>query len=234
MVRSASLILGLVVALAGAAPGAKRPRVTDDPQKLAAFRQLFVPEAYLRPEDQERARELRDGYYAPFPCTHEIIELGFHEVTSLPTDQCFKMTKPQRWSGVWRNDFEGSHFCLPPDRKCTHDTPGGNIWLTFPMQPESELQGRGGLYAVDFVGRRTLYRGMFGHMGGSDYEIIVDRVILMKELEAPPPPPSKEQQMEWMIAEEARGTFFPNAQTKKEMQEYLEEKRKKARVHAVE
>ena len=35
----------------------------------------------------------------------------------------------------------------------------------------------GALYAVDFIGRRTLKRGGYGHFGVFDHEIVVDRII---------------------------------------------------------
>ena len=134
-----------------------------------------------------------------------------HVIASLPTDQCFKMTQPQRWQGVWRNEFEGSRFCPAPARGCTDEMPGDRVWLTFKEDsPYYAIEGRGGAYAIDFVGRRTLYRGMQGHMGGSDYEIIVDRVISMKEVEAPPPEPTKAEMIRHFKECEAEKTCIPD------------------------
>jgi len=36
---------------------------------------------------------------------------------------------------------------------------------------------------IEFIGRKTLYPGYYGHMGMSGSEIIVDRVISLKEME---------------------------------------------------
>ena len=88
------------------------------------------------------------------------------------------MLPAQRWKGLWRDDFEGSQFCPAPAKTCSFDTPGERIWLTFidtaGVQPR---RSSGGLYAIEFVGRRTLRRGRYGHMGVFEQEVLVDRVI---------------------------------------------------------
>jgi len=53
----------------------------------------------------------------------------------------------------------------------------------------------GALYAVEFVGRRTAVPGHYGHMGASDYELIVDRFISLNQI-APPLPRETEAQIE--------------------------------------
>lgn len=103
---------------------------------------------------------------------------------SVPPSECFKMTEPRRWRGLWRNDFEGSKFCPAPSRECSNEAAGNDIWLTFPDEmPQTELEPRGELYAIEFVGRRTMHRGLFGHLGMSDHQMIVDRVISMREIQ---------------------------------------------------
>jgi len=164
----------------------------SDPKRLAELRRLFVPEAYVRPEDQRRAQRLRDGYSAPFPCSYDKVEFGSHEIASLPTDQCFKMTKPRRMSGLWRNDFEGQAFCATPARECPPGTwqpnQPGVAWIDFvsPL-PGSEDTPPGGLYAVDFVGRETAYPGMYGEYGFYNRDVIVDRLISIRMIEPPSP-----------------------------------------------
>jgi len=63
---------------------------------------------------------------------------------------------------------------------------------------------------MDFMGRRTMYKGPYGHMGGSDQELVVDRVISMKEVEAPPPPPTKAEMIKYFKECEAAKTCIPN------------------------
>jgi len=98
---------------------------------------------------------------------------------SIPFDQCFRMDPPRRWRGVWRNEFEGSRFCPAPAIKCSFYSPGDRVWLDVSKHPDQTL------YAVDFVGRRTAVKGRYGHMGASDHELIVDRMISMRAIEAP-------------------------------------------------
>ena len=103
-------------------------------------------------------------------------------------DQCYKFEKPRRWKGIWFNQFEGLLFCPDPvERTCPKNAPTyeNEIWLEFSSKPPVEL-GRGGVYEIEFIGRRSLGAGHFGHMGMSPNDMIVDRMISTKELEAPP------------------------------------------------
>ena len=44
----------------------------------------------------------------------------------------------------------------------------------------------GGLYAVDFVGRHYASHGHYGQLGAFDEAVVVDRMISIREIEAPP------------------------------------------------
>lgn len=120
--------------------------------------------------------------------TDECVErLQSDDTRSPPTDQCFEMQEPRPWRGLWRNVFEGSRFCPEPARECGHDTPGERIWLTFSEHlPQSGFDDFGGLYEMEFVGRRTLNRGHHGHFSQYYHALVVDRVTSMREIEAPP------------------------------------------------
>ena len=110
----------------------------------------------------------------------------------IPLDQCYKFDRPQRMRGLWRNEFEGSQFCTEPAKECSWPEIDKRsqpvVWLDLakPLPAELRPARGGGLYAVDFIGRRTSYRGAYGHFGMSDYAVLVDRMISMKELEPPP------------------------------------------------
>ncbi len=122
-------------------------------------------------------------------------KLKYGGVQALPkgTDQCFEMTSSQRWRGLWRDSFEGSVFCPSPAKECSNIRPD-QIWLSYSEKlrhaKTKPIEGAGGLYLVEFIGRKTLKRGHYGHMGLFDNEIIVDRLISVRELEPPPPLPS--------------------------------------------
>jgi hypothetical protein len=129
------------------------------------------PNAYLRFQDRVAARLIRSGIFWRMPC-HGVVKV----------DQCFRFTKPQRMRGLWRNDFEGSAFCAVPARQCPQRQ--RHAWLEIASLPGLRETPPGGLYAVDFVGRHSEYGG--GVTLG-DADVIVDRLMSIREVEAPPP-----------------------------------------------
>jgi hypothetical protein len=133
-------------------------------------------EAYLDPKDRELASKPYSG--GALPCEDK------------STDQCFKMTEPQRWVGLWRSAFEGSNFCAAPAATCTDAVTDENVWLDWRSAPEPD----GALYQVEFIGRRTKYGGEYGHLGMSQHEIIVDRMLSMKMIEPGERPMTKAEQ----------------------------------------
>jgi hypothetical protein len=98
----------------------------------------------------------------------------------------------QRMHGLWRNDFEGSQFCASPATSCGYvpedqrRTPVVHLTFSGPLPTQFKPKAPGGLYQIEFVGRRTVFKGHYGHMGMSDEEVVVERMIGMKEIERPP------------------------------------------------
>jgi hypothetical protein len=107
--------------------------------------------------------------------------------TVLPTDQCYRMQPQRRWRGLWRNDFEGFKFCEEPAKTCQYDSRGGMIRLL-----PQEIGGKydkppfGGLYRVEFIGRRTLHGGGLSISGKFKHSMVIDRLISIEEVEPPP------------------------------------------------
>jgi hypothetical protein len=188
MSRFRALLLCALACNCNRVSSAQEHRITD-PKKLAELRTWFMPEAYVRPEDQKRAERWRDGYEGPFPCAYEVTELGTRETAELPTDKCFKMTQPRRMQGLWRNDFEGQAFCALPARACPsgHEpNEPGVAWIEFASPlPGSDDTPPGGLYAIDFIGRQTAYPGHYGGYGFYNEDVIVDRVLSIRIVEPP-------------------------------------------------
>lgn len=83
----------------------------------------------------------------------------------------------QEFRGLWRNAFEGSRFCPAPATSCDQRTPGDRIWLD--GGPIERPDGK--LYHVQFVGRQTVTKGQYGHMGVSDHAIMVEQVTIYGE-----------------------------------------------------
>ena len=147
-------VAGLAVLISGVGYSRSEPKVSD-----------------------EGIRRLR----AEFPGMIEkcIALLRYEGVEAVPreTDQCFQMMPPQRWKGLWRNDFEGQRFCPSPSTECSPNPSEDYIWLTFAGDRPPKEAEMGRIYRVEFTGRRTLREGHYGHGGLAQHEIIVDHLI---------------------------------------------------------
>jgi hypothetical protein len=116
----------------------------------------------------------------------------FGGIEAIPdeVDQCFEMTAPKRWHGLWLAEFEGSRFCPSPATRCASDTPGPFIWLDTKRLRNSLPPGKmfsDHPYEVLFIGRRTLHAGKYGHLGMSPYEMTVDKLISISPARQPTP-----------------------------------------------
>ena len=112
----------------------------------------------------------------------QAIRLGGLEAFPTRVDDCFEMLPAQRWKGMWRRDFEVSQFCRSPARSCSFDTTDA-IWLTFAGTPEKMSERVEGLYAIEFVGRRTRREGFHGHLGAFEHEVVVDKLISLQPVD---------------------------------------------------
>lgn len=112
---------------------------------------------------------------------------------------CTKRLPAMRWRGLWRRDFEGSLFCPAPAQECTNQqTPTSKrVWLQLNPEPSSLKDvAPGGLYAIEFIGRRSS-KGSFEQAYGYEQDMIVDRLISIRQVEAPPPLPTKAEVEAW-------------------------------------
>jgi hypothetical protein len=133
--------------------------------------------------DAEMHKLRAEAPYLTEACLERISLNGIESLA--PNEDCSQRLPPRRWHGLWRNDFEGSLFCPAPAQECTN---GGRplserIWLE--LEPRPAIVRDGALYAVEFIGRRTA-RGSPYAGSGYPQDIIVDRMISMKELQPPP------------------------------------------------
>lgn len=165
--------------------------MTDKRQMQRAFTAIFMllasgcepqPQPKLSDAVVQKIRQGEPGITEA--CLSELRKRGF-DGPNIATDKCFQMTEPRRWRGLWRHDFEGSLFCPEPRLECSSVTPGDLVWLTFAKNlPATKLEPTGRLYSIDVIGRRTRHRASHGHFGMFDHELIVDRVISIREIEA--------------------------------------------------
>jgi hypothetical protein len=141
----------------------------------------------------EQLKSIQADYPGIKPDCLEKLKYGGVQALPRETDQCFEMTSSQRWQGLWRDEFEGSVFCPSPAKECSSIRPDGT-WLSYTDKLRHAgtrpAEGAGGLYRVEFIGRKALKPGHYGHMGYFANEIIVDQLISARQLEPPPAPPS--------------------------------------------
>lgn len=174
------LALGLGGCALNEGQSASRDTLSNGATECVGQGELPPPEAYLRPEDQEKARCYR---LDDLPCTVERVENGITTISGPPTDECYRMLPRQRYSGVWVNEFEGSRFY--PGRSTRPDNRDEvRIWLDVERVNPATVYGLA--YQIEFEGRRTMYPGPTGHLGSADHELIVDRMISITPIDERP------------------------------------------------
>ena len=108
---------------------------------------------------------------------------GFSAV--LP-ESCIDRLPPMHLRGLFRNDFEAPLFCPEPATQCRNSVgpkPSG-IWFELDSRPPVLRDSLpGGLYAVDFIGRRTVHGTPYALFA---QDVIVDRLISIRQVEPPP------------------------------------------------
>lgn len=150
---------------------------------------VLPPTAYVDPVDQQIVTTGRAVGGRQEPCYRDASVSAGNERRRIPWQQCVKMLPPQLWQGLWRNDFEGSQFCPLAVSDCHIFSMKEKIALEPGPMPGLE----GALYRVEFIGRKTKYRGPYGHFGTQDHLMVVDRVIAIKMVRPPQPPWSRER-----------------------------------------
>lgn len=101
---------------------------------------------------------------------------------------CRAWNAPRSYHGIFIQEFEGDRFienAVPALRYVSKR----RIWLAFDQKSDAsrvpELKAPDGhtkIWHVAFVGRSNHYAGRFGHLGMSDGEVLVDRVISARKL----------------------------------------------------
>ncbi|MBC7987884.1 MAG: hypothetical protein H7X93_14625 [Sphingomonadaceae bacterium] len=106
--------------------------------------------------------------------------------TTLNYDGCIEFLPAERMQGVWISGFERSAFApgemaIPDPDRSDLDA----IWLGFASGglPDPALRGemddlrQTAVVAITFIGRRSREAGDYGHLGGAEHVVIVDRII---------------------------------------------------------
>ena len=99
---------------------------------------------------------------------------------------CFEMTEPRRWSGMYVTGFEWGNFCPDPATDCPIFGEPGVSWLTLSPNANAPDLRESGLYRIEFIGRRTKVPGHFGHLNQYEHLMVVDRLLALKLVKAQP------------------------------------------------
>lgn len=133
--------------------------------------------------DAALLQELRSAYPGMTAACLKRIKYGGIEAMPSEVQDCFRMTPPKRWNGLWRDNFEGQLFCPEPAQACSYATKGNQIWISFnPRIRPRQGNATGRTFFISFVGRRTLLPGDHGHLGMAAHEIVVDKLISISPL----------------------------------------------------
>ncbi|NTS66771.1 hypothetical protein HRV97_16645 [Sphingomonas sp. HHU CXW] len=171
--------------------------------------ELPDPKVYARAEDRARAR------LCGVPCSEADVGRGCYRmgerlvreapcstyrdgaIHGLATAKCVKMTRPQRFRGIWADHFKAQAFIsagstpppwpngkLPPaEWRAQYDRArAATIWLDVDRDKVPVGWHRAEQRPViDFIGRKTRYPGHYGHLGMAGHEIVVDRILSLEK-----------------------------------------------------
>ena len=118
--------------------------------------------------------------------TAECLDLmRYEDVGAIPNevDRCFEMEPQRRFDGMWRHQLEAMVFCEGAETTCPYTD--SNTWVTFASGDYPKGLSYPGMFRVSFLGRKTEKAGHYGHMGMSEHEIIIDRLLAITEVEDP-------------------------------------------------
>lgn len=136
-----------------------------------------------------------EGFSGYYPC----IFVTDDAFTSLDSEDCFRFDRQSRMRGVWLLANETSE--LLPDA-----TRSPAVWdimdenQTFLEFEQSELVGllpppvmsaageSPSAYAIEFIGRRASYPGLYGGGAGARHMVIMDKLLSARAIPPPRPP----------------------------------------------
>ncbi len=110
----------------------------------------------------------------------------------LPDRDCFDFGSAQRFTGIYFDEFEGQLFIEGAPGGPPYQQPQERIWPTFDektiyrgdtkrvMSPDDSGATR--VFEVEWIGRKTVRAGHYGHFGMSQRGMIVDQVIKVRLL----------------------------------------------------
>jgi hypothetical protein len=116
-----------------------------------------------------------------------IEKLRWNGVEAFDPETCIERLPAARWRGLWRDSFEAQVFCPAPAQQCPSKKADDLMWIEVGKRPAAMRDVLpGGLYAIDFIGRATAHGTPMRAYGMYRQDIVVDRMISIRQVEAPP------------------------------------------------
>lgn len=138
------------------------------------------------------------------PCLLPVAEVDQHGVVEalefVGYDKCIQLEPPRTFRGAWLHEFEASLFFegveAMPDGVRTYTE--ADTWLDIDADDREDLRRRGFdcarcAFVIEFIGRKSSQEGNYGHMGGADHVILLDRIVSIRQVI----PPRRPEPEEW-------------------------------------
>lgn len=117
----------------------------------------------------------------------ETLPSGTQVASSLPDRDCLDFGPARRFNGVYFDEFEGQLLIEGTPKGPPFREPSDHVWLEFDertvydantkalLRPDDS--GKTRVFMIEFIGRKTARKGQYGHMGASQHEVLVNRVV---------------------------------------------------------
>jgi hypothetical protein len=99
--------------------------------------------------------------------------------------QCYRVDQPRRMRGLWQRGLEITSF-IDRDELRPATAKEAEVLVACLDSAQAEDPNAppvtSGAYDVEFIGRKTLYPGHYGHVGACRSEIFVDRFVSLRRI----------------------------------------------------
>jgi hypothetical protein len=124
-------------------------------------------------------------------CSGERVENGIKVIDYRGDRTCIAFGPPRRFRGIWLASMEGFDFVEGTTTIAQAKARSRKVWLTIDQQslvtPDLRRPHIGHAYRVSFIGRAAIDMHRkppdgYGHMGMSSGLVLVDRMLVAKDL----------------------------------------------------
>jgi hypothetical protein len=176
--------------------------------------------AYKHPFDRLVVELGLVGWSGYYPCSVVTSEDGYEVISSVASEDCFRFDRPRRMRGVWLLENETSQLLpdaarspavwdIMDENQTFLEVKAWTVQEALPPPIEGEEENSPSAYAIEFVGRRALYPGLYGGPGAR-HMVIMDKLLSARAIYPPRPPDWPAIVGELRRAEAAREASAPH------------------------